>query len=40
MYSVGIDTRSSLTASYLESSWELKQAEPAGQLQHLVLNFS
>lgn len=40
MYRVGIDARSSLTASYLESSWELKQTEPAGQLQHLVLNFS
>ena len=40
MHSVGIEARSSLMTSYLESSWALKQNEPAGQLQHLVLNFS
>ena len=40
MHSVGVNARESLTTTYLESSWDLKQDEPAGQLQHLVSTFS
>ena len=40
MQTVGVKSRTSLTAAYLESSWDLKQGEPSGTLQHLVLTFS
>jgi len=40
MHTVGLNSRESLTATYLESSWDLKQREPSGTLQHLVLTFS
>jgi ABC-type multidrug transport system fused ATPase/permease subunit len=37
---VTLDLRKRVTATYLDSSWPVRSAEPAGRLQHLLITFT
>jgi ABC-type multidrug transport system fused ATPase/permease subunit len=38
-YNVSVDLRKNLSHSFLRASWSIQQAQPAGILQQLVINF-